>query len=646
MLACTPDVAARSRAVAVGSAILIASASCAHDTRAPAPMPLAARASAQASPAPSMEGTVTTASGDPLPGALVSVWSHFDPETRDPVFDTTSDERGHFRFAKLPPGRCAVTATGNAAAAYSGMLEVLPSAPTLHVALRTTDVPQIVIEGTVRDENGAPVANARMTAASFRENEDEVYVARADARGRYHYALPAGVAYLVVADAPPRTRAHLRVDTASTDANLTVGPAPAPRPSADTVLAWLHARATPLSRGAEPNDAEARAFAAIVGDAPLVAMGEATHGSAEFAEWRRKVFQMLVRDKGFTVYAIEAGWPDAFALDDYVLHGKGEPAAAAKAIRRLTTWVSETTEMLALVKWMRDYNADATHTKKLHFEAFDVYTPHAVPLLIAYLAKVDPDAKELARATLAPFASIGCDSTYPALEASTQAATRRAVDALLASLDEKRRAYVARSSEEEWARARQLARHVRQAEASYRDEALREPYMAENIRWLMSHHAPGTRALLYAHNAHIAASGHGELDLGRLLRNEWGNRYVAIGFSFGEGTTRALDWRNGRRPDAPLRTFTVARAPEDTFDGALGLAKLPAFVVDLRTADGPLAAWLASPQPLHEVRGWYGGPDHVFETFAPARAFDAMVYVDHVSASHALEAGNAVNAAK
>jgi hypothetical protein len=102
------------------------------------------------------------------------------------------------------------------------------------------------LEGVVRDERGAPVSSARLIAASFSENEDEVYVTRADSNG--HYLL-----------CPARGRG-----------------VPAPRPSDDVILAWLRARATPLTSVGSLSDAEARAFAGIAGDAPLVAMGEAT----------------------------------------------------------------------------------------------------------------------------------------------------------------------------------------------------------------------------------------------------------------------------------------------------------------------------------------------------------------------------------
>ncbi|MGO8992971.1 MAG: erythromycin esterase family protein [Polyangiaceae bacterium] len=594
---------------------------------------------------PAIEGDVLDPTGSPVAAALVSAWSHFKLDDSDPPHDVTTDANGHFRFASLPAGRWGITATSpGKTAAYAGVLELPPAgaraliappstprAAPLHVTLHLGPSGP-AIEGTVRSETGAPASFARILASPWSEREYEVYVTRTDSQGHYAFTLPGHVDSWVVVDAPPHPRAfsHLAADSHGVD--LSLEPPPPPRPSDDAITAWLQTRATPLTAEGDLDASQSRAFEAIAADAPLVAMGEATHGSAEFPDWRRRVFEALVRDKGFTVYAVEVGYADALALDDYVVTGKGDPVAA---IHGLTTWKDETTETLALVQWMRAYNADPKHPKKVHFEGFDVYTPGAVPRIVAYLAKVDPAAKDDARATLAPFADVGCDSTYPALPAEMRAHAKESVDALLARFDAKHVAYAARSSEEDWARVRQLVRIVQQAEVSYRDYAARDAQMVENIDWLLRHQAPSPRLLLDAHNGHISAAGFADiLDMGRRLRKEWGSGYVTIGFAYGEGSFLAFDASPNRKSFDRI-PFTVGRAPRDTFDGALAMAKLLAFVVDLRTADPPIEAWLKSSQRMHSVGGDFNGVD-AFAHIAPARAFDAILYVDHVTAIHPL----------
>ena len=117
----------------------------------------------------------------------------------------------------------------------------------------------------------------------------------------------------------------------------------------------------------------------------------------------------------------------------------------------------------------------------------------------------------------------------------------------------------------------------------------------------------GTKILLDAHNAHIAAEDHDLCYMGRLLREKWQKDYVTIGFAFGEGSFHALDWRD-KRGGGKRADFTIGRPPNETLDAALALANLPRFVIDLRTAGSPVADWLASPQKMHHVSGAFSGP--------------------------------------
>lgn len=521
------------------------------------------------------------------------------------------------------------TAAG-AAAAYAGVV-IVPSADGSANRLVLTLGPSgAIVEGTVRDDEGSPLAGARVLAAAFSDRERETYVAQTDARGRYLLNLPRTQRYMLAAGAGQRQRASQQVEPTSQVVDFRLEPLPAPRPSDETIQAWLREQATALSDANELDAAGSAAFDAIVADAPLVALGEATHGSGDFVEWRRRLFQFLVREKGFTVYAMEAPWAEALILDDFVVHGKGE---AREALGALSTWKDGTEETLRLVQWMRAYNANPRHANKLHIEGFDVFTPHAVRLLTDYLSQVDAKALTEIEPTLAPFARLDSDHTYPALPPSEQEHLRRALGALVARMDQNHARYAARTSEVAWTRARQCARVIEQASVSYPDYSARDRQMFENIQWLVEHHPPGTKFVLYAHNNHIAAEQHGIQYTGQLLRQHWGARYVAIGFSFNEGELLALDW-TGEHPNT-RRIFHVDRAPTGTLDHDLSLAGMPRFVIDLHKAPDPVDAWIHSYQRMRSIGGGFAGPDD-FEAFTPAGAFDAMIYLDRVTPIHPL----------
>lgn len=228
----------------------------AHLQNEPAPAPPAV--------VPVLEGDVIGEAGEPIQGALVSASSHFDLEEPDPAYDERTDARGHFRFVRLPPGRYGVTATcAEHAAAYGGVIDVAASGGAARVVLHVGG-PNAAVEGTVRDEKGAPLAGVRVLAPALSENENEVYVAHTDVRGHYLLRLPTKTGYFVVADARPRPRAYQRVEAASQVVDLHLGAVPAPRPDDGVIASWLRGHAMPLTGGRELDEAGARAFGAIV----------------------------------------------------------------------------------------------------------------------------------------------------------------------------------------------------------------------------------------------------------------------------------------------------------------------------------------------------------------------------------------------
>jgi erythromycin esterase len=205
----------------------------------------------------------------------------------------------------------------------------------------------------------------------------------------------------------------------------------------------------------------------------------------------------------------------------------------------------------------------------------------------------------------------------------------------VARLDAQRAAYVARSSDDAWTLVRQHATVIAQAEASYRDASLRDPGMADNVRWLLDHPAKGSKMILWAHNAHVAFSPIGFDALGRLLKKAHGSAYFSLGFAFDHGSFQSLDATDPARPPRmPPQVFSVGPAPAGSLDEALGLAKMPVFAVDLRAAPPACAGWLASRLVTRSVGGVYFSEPRTRVRRAPARSFDALLYVGEVTAAH------------
>ncbi|HWB77416.1 MAG TPA: erythromycin esterase family protein, partial [Nannocystaceae bacterium] len=198
----------------------------------------------------------------------------------------------------------------------------------------------------------------------------------------------------------------------------------------------------------------------IVGDARIVALGESTHGTREFFQLKHRMLEFLVTQMGFTVFAIEASMPEAYAIDEYVVHGRGD---AATALAGTYFWTWNTAEVLAMIEWMRAYNADPAHTEKLRFYGFDMqYAPVAMARVLDYLRRVDSHAVKGTAAKVAPLLDA---FALDQLHAQTQPDWRRrvaAVASLAKRFDAQRIPWIARTDVTSFETARQDLRVVEQ----------------------------------------------------------------------------------------------------------------------------------------------------------------------------------------
>ena len=148
---------------------------------------------------------------------------------------------------------------------------------------------------------------------------------------------------------------------------------PEPEPAPKEVRDWFRSQAVPLKTSLPGSGFEdMQPLKAMIGDARIVSVGEATHGTREFFQLKHRMLEFLVSEMGFTIFGIEANWPESLAVNDYVLKGKRDPA---KALAGLYFWTWNTEEVLDMIRWMRHYNEDPTHERKIKFQGFDMQTP-------------------------------------------------------------------------------------------------------------------------------------------------------------------------------------------------------------------------------------------------------------------------------
>jgi erythromycin esterase-like protein len=161
------------------------------------------------------------------------------------------------------------------------------------------------------------------------------------------------------------------------------------------VIEWMRSNAVPLTTvEAGHGFADMQPLKKIVGDARIVALGEATHGTREFFQLKHRMLEFLATEMGFTIFSIEANMPEAYRLNDYVLNGKGDPKQLLKG---MYFWTWNTEEVLSMILWMREFNKSGKG--RVEFTGFDMQTPTvALDIVRDFVSKNDPDYAATLRA--------------------------------------------------------------------------------------------------------------------------------------------------------------------------------------------------------------------------------------------------------
>lgn len=383
----------------------------------------------------------------------------------------------------------------------------------------------------------------------------------------------------------------------------------------------------------------------------MVLLGEASHGTSEFYRARAAITRRLVERHGFRVVAVEADWPDAAAIDRHVRH-RAPQADAEPPFTRFPTWMWRNAEVAALLRWMRHRNEGRPMADRAGFYGLDLYSLNAsIRAVIDYLDAVDPETAAVAReryACLTPWAK---DPAHYGLAALTYGHAR-CEDAVLSMLREmmERRIEFAGRDGADWLEAEQNARLVANAENYYRamyegaaeSWNVRDAHMAETLIQVMKAHGETSRAVVWAHNSHIGDARftdmgreRGELNLGQLCREHFGQDAALIGLGTHAGTVAAAsDW------DSPMRVMAVRPSLEGSIERQFFDAGQPRGVLHLRDADPDLRTDLREDR-LQRFIGVIYRPDterwsHYAEA-SLARQFDAYAWFEQTRAVEALD---------
>ena len=294
-----------------------------------------------------------------------------------------------------------------------------------------------------------------------------------------------------------------------------------------------------------------------IGDASVVMLGEASHGTHEFYTWRTAISKRLIEEKGFRFIAVEGDWPDCYKINRYI---KGYKSSGESSIQQILqnfdrwpTWMWANWEVAALSEWLKEYNANLLADKKIGFYGLDVYSLwDSMYNMVHYLEKEDTKAADMVKKAIQCFEPYHDNEQMYAYVSLTEHSCRDKVLALLKEI--RMKAQFLDGDREAGFNAEQNALISVNAEKyyhsmmSFNNESwnVRDTHMMETLDRLINFHGNDSKAIVWEHNTHIGDARatdmkrEGMINIGQLAREEYSPENVYLcGFGSYTGTVIA-----------------------------------------------------------------------------------------------------------
>ena len=387
-----------------------------------------------------------------------------------------------------------------------------------------------------------------------------------------------------------------------------------------------------------------------IGDARVVMLGEASHGTHEFYTWRTYISQQLIKKKGFDFIAVEGDWPDCYRINQYIKNEADETKAVnvLKGFNRWPTWMWANWEVAALAEWLYQFNIDLSPNKKIGFFGLDVSSLwDSLDAISGYLQKHDPEALSQVEK------AIRCFEPYKTDDGTSYAYATRLVPnlcteeviKLLKEIREGLPQYDINS--EHVFNAEQNALIAVNAEKYYRAMLrggpqswnIRDSHMEETLDRLLELHGANSKAIVWEHNTHIGDSratdmtDEGMYNIGELVRTKYGEKETfLVGFGTYKGRVIA-----GNSWSAPMHDVEVPEAKEGSWEYLLheaGIENKLLFMDDFSET-------LFKDRRIgHRAIGVVYRPAYEsYGNYVPSvlpRRYDAFIFIDKTKAVHPL----------
>lgn len=388
-----------------------------------------------------------------------------------------------------------------------------------------------------------------------------------------------------------------------------------------------------------------------VGEAQVVMLGEASHGTKEYYLWRNRISMRLLEEKNFNFIAVEGDWPDCYQINKYIKNNFADDIDAEEMMKvfdRWPTWMWANEEVLTFVEWLEEINLEKDAESKIGFFGLDIYSLwQSLEAVIKYLRHYKPSLLNDAYKTFHCFGSYGHDiHAYASMKPFLDKSCEEEVIHLLSVI---RREWGGSDEDKEtYFNAEQNALVVKNAEHYYRTMLktdvsswnIRDRAMFDTMERLLRFHDRNAKVIVWAHNTHIGDARYtkmkenGLINIGQLAREKYGDEKVKlIGFGSYMGSVLAA-----RSWDGAMQEMVLPSAIEGSFEDILHkLSPSDQLLIFSPQAKEDIVLNQEIP---HRAVGVVYHPENEYGNYVPSvipKRYDAFLYFDMTSKLDALE---------
>jgi erythromycin esterase len=375
-----------------------------------------------------------------------------------------------------------------------------------------------------------------------------------------------------------------------------------------------------------------------IGEARVVLLGESTHGTHEFYQWRSAITKRLIEEKGFDFIAVEGDWVDSYKVNQFIKGQKQDSLAVLELLKQYDRWPSSmwgNYETAALVQWLNGYDQNIISKDKIGFYGLDVYsfwewTDQDLPVQDIVLQNAVKRVRD-------SFASYNNDALKYAeavhkTNVNYSAVTQNLWSIIQKNMEKQPKDEARFALQQEALLALEGERYFRtMAGDQVKSWNIRENYMAETIKQLLNFYDGNSKAIIWVHNGHAGdaqysdMAGAGNTSVGEILKKGMGNNKVfSVGFGTNKGSVMAGYYWN-----ATLQKMEVPPARTGSWENILHALNPDDKIIlsgELRN-NKALNQWIA----IRSIGAAYSNNAIYGMAIIPKR-FDAFIYIDSTAA--------------